>query len=207
MLHFAAVETSTLGLLKKLMSIDEFDGLRLVGGTALALQFGHRKSIDLDLFGKQTHETIELTNILNKVGDVQVIKDSPAIKIYSLNGIKVDFVNYPYAWSNDIISEEKLRLAHPEDIGAMKLAAITGRGSKKNFVDLYFLLKKYSLKELISFYQNKYHDGSVFLALKSLTYFEDADQDEDLNMLIETQWAQIKETILRVHGEYMSNLT
>jgi predicted nucleotidyltransferase component of viral defense system len=206
MLYFATVETDTLALLKRLMSIEEFDGLRLVGGTALALQYGHRKSIDIDLFGEQPLTTMDVSKLLNQVGKVQLIQDTPSIKVYTVNGIKVDFVNYPYGWLNDTISEEKIRFGHPEDIGAMKLAAITGRGSKKDFVDLYFLLKHYSLEELVNFYEKKYHDGSVFLVLKSLTYFNDADQDEDLNMLIDIDWSHVKETILKVHKKYMDNL-
>jgi predicted nucleotidyltransferase component of viral defense system len=206
MLYFATVETDTLALLKRLMSIEELFGLRLVGGTALALQYGHRKSVDIDLFGNQPLTTMDLTKLLNQVGEVQLIQDTPSIKVYSVNGIKVDLVNYPYGWFNDTILEETIRFGHPEDIGAMKLAAITGRGSKKDFVDLYFLLKHYSLEELVNFYEKKYHDGSVFLVLKSLTYFNDADQDEDLNMLIDIDWSHVKETILKVHKKYMDNL-
>ena len=83
--------------------------------------------------------------------------------MYSVNGIKVDFVNYPYGWFNDTILEEKIRFGHPEDIGAMKLAAITGRGSKKDFVDLYFLLKHYSLEELVNFYEKNITTDLFFL--------------------------------------------
>ncbi len=79
----------------------------------------------------------------------------------------------------------------------MKLAAITGRGSKKDFVDIYFLLKEYSLHEMLDFYNKKYFDGSEYLVLKSLTYFDDAEKDNGLEMLIDVTWATVKKKILK----------
>lgn len=88
-----------------------------------------------------------------------------------------------------------LRLAAIEDIAAMKMAAITGRGTKKDFIDIYYLLKRYSLPELLSFYQKKYHDGSLFLVLRSLVYFDDADNDPLPNIFSPLAWSEVKEEI------------
>jgi hypothetical protein len=82
------------------------------------------------------------------------------------------------------------------DIAAMKLNAIAGRGSKKDFIDLYFLLKEFSLAKLLSFYEKKYEDGSVFMVLKSLTYFEDADVQQQPKMFVEFNWELCKKTII-----------
>ena len=85
----------------------------------------------------------------------------------------------------------------------MKLAAIAGRGTKKDFVDLYFLLKEFSLKELLDFYSQKYNDGNIFMVLRSLNYFEDADKD-DIQMIKNVSWEDIKNNITEQHKEFLS---
>ncbi|HUX55748.1 MAG TPA: nucleotidyl transferase AbiEii/AbiGii toxin family protein [Bacteroidales bacterium] len=196
MLHYTAIDDSTLELLKELLAIPYFDNLYLVGGTSLALQIGHRKSIDLDLFGKIDADDISISQSLNSIGRTRLIKKTPNIQIYVVNDIKVDIVNYHYPWLDTPIGVDQLRLAGKRDIAAMKLGAIAGRGSRKDFVDLYFLLKEFSLKELLSFYNEKYNDGSSFLVLKSLTYFDDADTDPHPNMLKSTDWKEVKQSIV-----------
>ena len=195
MLHLSTINPSTLELLKELMSFDEFSGLRLVGGTALALQIGHRKSIDLDFFGKVNFDAIQTGELFSRFNSVEVIQKSGNINIFEINGVKVDFVNYSYPWLQDTIVFDGIRLAMEKDIAAMKIAAITGRGRKKDFVDLYFLLDKFNLKAIIDYYNKKYFDASTYLALKSLTYFDDADQDMKLDMLADIKWAEVKNTI------------
>lgn len=205
MLFYKTIDTQTLELLKGLLSVPAFSNLRLAGGTSLALQYGHRQSIDLDLFGVLTADEITISKELSGFGNLTIIKNSPNIHIYSLNGIKIDIVNYDYPWLETFIAEAGLRLAHEKDIGAMKLAAVTGRGTKKDFIDLYFLLSRFSLKDLITAYKAKYHDGSEFLVLKSLTYFDDAEKDAEPKMLIPVSWKLIKEKIILTHNEYFKN--
>ena len=206
MLHYETIDTETLELLKKIQEIPEFSKLRLVGGTSLALQIGHRKSIDLDLFGKIDCDEFTISNILNKMGNVRVLKKSENINIYLIDGIKVDIVNYPYLWLKDIIFEDTLKLARAEDVAAMKLSAITNRGTKKDFIDLFFLLKEYSLEELFDFYEKKYNDGSIFLVIKSLAYFDDADLEEMPNMCIPVNWGKVKNNITHVLNDYLKKI-
>ena len=195
MLYYKTVDAATLQLLKDLQSIDEFAELRLVDGTSLSLQIGHRKSIDLDLFGDINFEDLDVFEIFSGFGKVETIKRSKNINIFIINGVKVDFVNYSYPWLQDKMIEDKITLAQLEDIAAMKLAAITGRGSKKDFVDFYFLLKKYAFTQIIDFYNSKYTDASSYLAIKSLLYFDDADQDLPLDMVKEVRWEDVKKEI------------
>jgi len=191
MLYKSTVSESTFKLLEDLQSIEEFLKLRLVGGTSLALQIGHRISVDLDLFGE-----VEFDNqLFNDFDKVQVIKKSKNINIFEINNVKVDIVNYSYPWLDRELHIENIRLASLKDIAAMKIAAVTGRGSKKDFVDLFFLLKEFSFNEIISFYEQKYSDASIYLALKSLLYFDDADNEPPLNMIIEAPWQSVKEKI------------
>lgn len=203
MLHLSTIDASTLELLKALMKQSAFSGLRLAGGTALALQIGHRKSIDIDLFGAIDFELLQIQDLFAEFDSVKTIKRSKNINIFIINDVKVDFVNYSYPWLNDSIVEDNIRMAAINDIAAMKLAAITGRGSKKDFVDIYFLLQHYSLEALLKMYGAKYYDGSAFLVLKSLTYFADAENEGDLKMLINTPWESMKQKLKQEVEKYV----
>lgn len=205
MLYRQTVNPELLELLNELMADELFSDFLLVGGTGLALQIGHRHSIDIDLFGKKDLVEIEISAFLNKLGEVQILKKSKNILIYSINGIKVDFVNYSYPWVSAPIVVENIRLASKEDIGAMKLNAISGRGSKKDFIDLYFLLQEFSIKDMFGFFNEKYPDGSQFLVLKSLTYFGDADLDEMPKMSKEIDWDEVKLEISREAKKFLSD--
>lgn len=175
MLQTKSVVPELMELLKKLMDENIFSNFNLVGGTALALQMGHRNSIDIDLFGMEEINSDLFLDKLSEFGNVKITKGSKNILITKVNEIKVDFVNYKYPLLREKLVIDSIRMLSFEDIAAMKLNAIAGRGSKKDFIDLYFLLKEFTLKEIISFYEQKYNDGSVFMVIKSLTYFSDAD--------------------------------
>ena len=197
MLYRKNVDAKLLELLKSVMQSETFKGFNLVGGTALALQIGHRISVDIDLFGNAEINELEFAQELSQMGTLKVLKKSKNIIIYTINGLKVDFVNYHYPLLKKINIVDSIRLASLEDISAMKLNAISGRGSKKDFIDLYFLLENFSLKEMIDFYAKKYHDGSTFLVLKSLVYFEDADKEEMPVMIKIVSWMDVKNTVKR----------
>ena len=206
MLYYETIDAATLELLRKLMAIPLFSSLRLAGGTSLALQYGHRKSIDIDLFGNIDIDRDSLSQALSETGEVKLVNSRTNIHVYTINGVKVDIVNYPYPWIDELINQDGLRLASAKDIGAMKLAAITGRGTKKDFIDLYELLKHYTLAELMKFYEQKYPDGSLFFVLKSLVYFEDAEAEITPFLLKEYSWENVKEYIRKAHIEYMKNI-
>ncbi len=207
MLFYNTVDSKTLELLKQLQSEPILKNLRLVGGTSLALQLGHRISVDIDLFGNIEGDEHELTEVLRKFDEVKTLKNSKNIHIYLINGIKVDLVNYSYPWLQDDLTIEGIKLASREDIAAMKLAAVTGRGSKKDFFDINLLLLEFSLAQMLTFYNTKYADGSEFLVLKSLCYFDDADQEEDPVMLSAISWEEIKTSITGIHKAYMESLS
>ena len=204
-LQYHTVEQSTLGVLKSLLGLKELKDARLVGGTALALLLGHRNSVDLDLFG--TIDLVDLvnSNTLEKVGQQTIIRNSPSIITSLINSVKVDFVNYQYPWLEDALNIEGIRIGGLQDIGAMKLAAITGRGTRKDFIDLFFLLKQFSLKELLEFFTTKYKDGSPYLVLKSLTYFDDAESDNIPVMHKKADWGKVKTDIIKAVNNYLKN--
>lgn len=206
MLYQQTVSPKLLEILNAMMNNPYFGEFYLVGGTSLALQIGHRESIDIDLFGHKELEELELSDFLSDLGKVQILKKSKNILIYTIDGIKVDLVNYRYPWLYPSLNLENLRMADQRDIAAMKLNAISGRGSKKDFIDLYFLLTKYSLSEMIGYYNKKFEDGSEFLVLKSLTYFDDADLDETPKMYNPIDWDEIKLSIKKEVRSYMDSI-
>lgn len=195
MLSYHTIEPYTLELLKKLSNKDFLSETRLVGGTALALQYGHRMSIDLDFFGSIDSDAVDLKMQLRDMGKLSVIKESKNINIFLLDGIKIDIINYPYPWIDDAVKEDNIVLASPQDIAAMKINAIEGRGSKKDFIDIYFLLQHYSMQEILGFYAKKYPEYSIFRALMSMTYFEDAENQFMPKMFVNIEWKEIKETL------------
>ncbi len=121
-----------------------------------------------------------------------------------INDVKIDIVSYPYALLRPILEIDGIRLLQPEDIIPMKLSAITRRGSKKDFWDLYFLLQKFTVKELLELYDLKFGDGGSFMVVKSMTYFEDAEKLPDPQKIIDADWEEIKNYIINAVKSSMS---
>ena len=162
--------------------LSEFKGdFYLAGGTGLALQIGHRDSIDFDFFCKQSFSTEELTRQLRNifsnhaVSVIQEEKDTLSVLIE--DRIKLSFFSYPYDLVKPLLDSEFFRLASLEDIGCMKLSAITSRSLLKDYVDLYFILKAIPLKHLLDLSTIKFPKINTALILKSLTYFGDITQE------------------------------
>ena len=197
MLSLQTIAPDTLELLKRIAALPQTQGLRLVGGTALALQYGHRQSIDLDFFGAVPGDREALIASLKQLGTLTILNASSKILQTTLNGIKVDFVDYRYYdWIDEPLREENIVLASPKDIAAMKVNAAINRGTKKDFVDIFVLLQHYSLAEILAFYRQKYPDYSEYRALLSLTYFEDAETQDMPKLFINNTWDEMKQTIV-----------
>ena len=197
MLSLQTIAPDTLELLKRIAALPQTQGLRLVGGTALALQYGHRQSIDLDFFGAVSEDREALLASLKQLGILTILNASSKILQTTLNGIKVDFVDYRYYdWIDEPLREEEIVLASPKDIAAMKVNAAINRGTKKDFVDIFVLLQHYSLAEILAFYRQKYPDYSEYRALLSLTYFEDAETQNMPKLFINNTWDEMKQTIV-----------
>lgn len=205
MLQLRTILPDTLELLKCLSSQPELSGMRLVGGTSLALQYGHRQSIDLDFFGHQPVSNEDILAMLKRVGDCQVLRTTSNVQQVVVDGVKVDVVNYScYDWIDAPVLEDDIVLASPKDIAALKVNAIEGRGTRKDFVDVYVLLQHYSLEQILEFYKQKYPEYSIFRALMSLTYFDDAEQLLMPTMFIDDSWEHMKEVIVAAVNEYQA---
>lgn len=196
MLQVKAIESNTLELLKTLSSKKYLNSFFLVGGTALALQIGHRLSIDLDFFTNADFDSDKLIIELQNDFNITILQKSQQTLISEVNGVKVDFIRFRYPLLNPIIEHECIKMASVEDIAAMKLDAICARGSKKDFYDLYYLLKKYDLKSLLQFFSHKYPHQTTFYVLRSIAYFEDAElQPEPLVFDKNITWDKVKKFI------------
>lgn len=205
MLQLRTILPDTLELLKCLSSQPELSGMRLVGGTSLALQYGHRQSIDLDFFGNQPVSNEDILAMLKRLGDCQVLRTTSNVQQVVVDGVKVDVVNYScYDWIDAPVLEDDIVLASPKDIAALKVNAIEGRGTRKDFVDVYVLLQHYSLEQILEFYKQKYPEYSIFRALMSLTYFDDAEQLLMPTMFIDDSWEHMKEVIVAAVNEYQA---
>jgi predicted nucleotidyltransferase component of viral defense system len=207
MLQLSAVEPGTLDCLNEVMNLDYLQNFYLVGGTALALQIGHRLSEDLDLF---TLESFDYQKLLDKLSQTflacEIVNESDNTLMVKLRGVKVDFIRYNYRLLQPVIVEENIRMWSKQDIAAMKLSAIAGRGAKKDFYDLYFLLQEFSIAELFDFYKQKYNQQQVFHLVRSIQYFDDAEGDIDPVVFNKLRWVEVKSFIEKSVNDYLRNI-
>ena len=211
MLQYRAVYPTTLELLRKLMFLPELQDFFLVGGTALALQLGHRISIDIDLFTQKDFNTRKLFIKLNKQFNISDLNEDTntlnfniAFPEKSNNIVKIDLIKYSYPLIKPVLEIDKIRLLTVEDIIPMKLSAVAGRGSKKDFYDIYYLLKSYSLEKMFELFKKKFPNINEFHILKSLTYFEDAELEPKPQMIKKTDWNIVKAKITDETNRYIN---
>lgn len=153
------------------------DNFYLAGGTSLALQIGHRDSADFDFFSEEDINTKELFERLREIFKehklLKIQEEPNTLTILIDESVKISFFTYKYKLIDKTITDENFTFASVADIGCMKLSAITGRASNKDYIDLYFILKFFSLSELLEKAHEKYPQLDSNLILKSLVYFED----------------------------------
>lgn len=202
MLHPATVEPATLELLTRLLQVSILEPFALAGGTNLALRFGHRLSVDLDLFTDQSFSEQELFDELLPVFPT-AIKTDEAKNTLSLfiEGVKVDLLAHRYPLIRPYTEESGIRFWSVEDLIAMKLGAVSGRGAKKDFWDLAELLNHFSLAEMLHFFTAKYANSDPGYVVRSLTYFDDAEPQADPITLNTATWPQVKQRVLEAVRE------
>lgn len=168
----------------------------LAGGSAAALHMGHRVSVDLDFFTPQEHYAAEpLTQQLSKIAPLRVQQQSPGTLVGLLGGVRISFFVYPYPLLMEPVELERCRIAHLLDIALMKLIAISQRGTKRDFVDLYFVCQHdLDLGDLLRQIPDKYATVSYpsYHLLRALVYFDDADKDASPQMLLPFDWGKVK---------------
>ena len=182
----------------------------LAGGSSLALQLGHRKSIDFDFFTEKELDLKKVKKLMQSIGVYKSESETPKTLVGEFNRIKFSLFHYPYKLIDETNQFGGINLANIRDIAAMKLAAITDRGTKKDYIDLYFLAKnKFSFEKMFVFYNKKYHifESNKLTLLKALQYFEDADNSDMPEMIAKTSWAEVKKflqkEVVRLANKYI----
>ena len=199
MLHTAAVEASTLGLLTRLMQDQRISDFQLAGGTNLALRLGHRKSIDLDLFTYQHFDAISLAEYLTQHYQFEKtdVRDEDTVKGY-IDDIKVDMIAHIYPPVDElVVLDHVIRMYGYRDIAAMKLAAVSDNGKRlKDFVDIAYLSSIMSLNQMLEAYALKYKNSSTLHAIRGLSYFDDIVFDVTIDLIHNSfSWKAIKKRL------------
>lgn len=175
-------------------------GFFLVGGTAVALHLGHRRSVDFDWFTLDIFEPLHVAQELRDEGIAFVTEDVAPNTLHGLvRGVQVSLIRHNYPLLGALRTwRDGIRIAARADLAAMKLAAVAQRGAKKDFVDIYALGQRgNSLRQMMRWYQEKYTIRNVAHLLRSLAYFDDADPERLPRMFWKVNWRTIKETIVR----------
>lgn len=202
MLQTATVAPSTLELLSKLQSETVLGSTRLVGGTALSLQIGHRKSDDLDLFSTETLDGLAVQELLvGKYGFIpSVITENTLIGF--IHGVKIDVIFHPFPWLEEALEEDGFRIAAKADIAAMKMQAIINSGKRpKDFVDIAFLSMYFSYNEIKQLLLKRYPAYDPLMADRAMVYFGDIDENliPEINMIgYEFDFGRIMKRIIKM---------
>ena len=207
MLHIETVEPRTLSLLNELMALPSLHSFSLVGGTALALRYGHRSSEDLDLFFHQKFDQLLVINSLETTFTDRFAykQQQTQFGIFCfIDDIKVDIVHFPHLPISAIEVVDGIRFYSNADIAAMKIQAILGRGKKKDFWDLFELLQHYSLQQIIDWHKQKYPSQMLAISIPhAITYFVDADDSETPVSFKKQTWESVKKGISSAVSDYL----
>ena len=209
MLHKETIGSDTLGLLIQLQKKDYLNHFYLAGGTALALQLGHRTSVDLDLFSDFSFDTAYVLENLSVDFEYKLFFSAKNTLKGSINNVQVDILAHRYPFVSSPVIIEDVAMVSTEDIIAMKLNAIAISGQRvKDFIDIYYLLKKYSLADMIGFYKSKYATFNEVNILKSLTWFDDVDQSGWPVLMLnpDLKWAEIAKKITLETKNYLEKI-
>lgn len=184
----------TVRAINKIGEVPIFQKAYLAGGTALALQVGHRISVDLDFFIREKFNETAVVEQLQNLESFSLEQYSPLTILGKIGETRMSLFFYKYGLLEDPQKFERIKLAGKKDIAAMKINALESRGTKRDFVDLFFLAKEFSLEEMFNFYNQKYGclDDHIYNIVKSLTYFEDAERNEMPRMIVNVSWDEVK---------------
>lgn len=191
------ISPQTFQLIQQLQNIPELKEFYLVGGTALALQLGHRNSIDIDLFTQKDFTAEEIENVLRDKYDFKATLSRKNTVLSSVNQIKTDFIKHDYPFIKPPEQEDGISFLGIEDIAAMKLHAIIQSGKRlKDFIDIYYLLEHFSMHQMVDLFIKKYAFSNQMIAMKAVNFFGDIDENIDPpNLLKPLKPGQIKKRI------------
>ena len=204
------LDTEQLNLLNRLSEIKEVtDSFYLAGGTALALQLGHRESYDLDFFNENKFDSERYERIIiNDFGGTinSISEDSVNGQI---NNISISFFLYPYKLLREFKKYLNIKIASIEDLVCMKCKAISQRNTKRDFYDIYEILKKMQPLELKNYLLEKFNvNGNSFYHLnRSFLFFEEAEKNADPVSLNGTSWEEVKNYFIKNQTKFLKTFS
>lgn len=187
---------SSLAVLSRIKFVSRYF---LAGGTACALHLGHRLSFDLDFFSPKPVEPRIIVANLKDLGELEVYQNDEGTFNGKFKQVKLSFFVYPYRLLYPFLEYSGVKLADLKDIACMKLDAISRRGTKRDFIDLFFICKQFELSYLLKLFEKKFQklNVPVWHVIKSLIYFEDAEKNDLPKMLQPVDWEEVKEFFQR----------
>lgn len=185
------------------------NGLYLAGGTALALQIGHRTSVDFDFYTPKKFKKGELFKHFKEVFSakysVKIIRDFDDTFEIDISDVHLSCFYYSYKLIEKSIEIEGVKIASVEDIAAMKMVAISQRGKRRDFVDMYYLIQKLELENILDLTEKKFQEFDIYSGLRGLLYFSDADQDREISRIKvfdrKLSWKKVKDYIQKKVSE------
>lgn len=191
----------------ELMEMPALQHFSLVGGTALSLLYGHRMSVDLDMFSDKPFENTDIVDALkNKFQDKFIMEEKPPrFGIFCfIDNVKVDLIRHPHPLIRLQLNIDNIRMFSTEDIIAMKVQAILGRAKKKDFWAVAELLHHFSILDFIQFHKEKYTTQNLLITVpQAITYFLDAEESEDPISLKKQSWDSVQAFIKKRVSEYL----
>lgn len=179
------ISPKTFLLIQGLQSLPELKDFFLVGGTSLALQLGHRNSIDIDLFTHNDFTADEIEELLRPKYTYTATLARKNTVLAVVNNIKTDFIKHAYPLILPPITEDGITFLSKEDIAAMKFHAIIQSGKRlKDFIDIYYLLQHFNMQQMIGFFTQKYSYSNPMIAMKAVNYFDEIDENMDSPKLL-----------------------
>ncbi len=197
--HSNVISASTESALSALRNAKLLDGFYLAGGTALALHYGHRLSLDLDFFAREHFDEEGLLVRLRDLPGFALMGKAPYTLHTTVGNTKVSFLGYAYSMLYPTSPFLGVAVADPRDLACMKVSALAGRGTKRDFIDLYVASQRLGLAPILDLFATKFAQTnySRLHLLKSLAFFADAEKDPMPHMLVDLDWDTVKQFFLR----------
>ena len=192
--HPETVTSTTRDTLRALRDRGMLEGMYLAGGTALALHFGHRLSVDLDFFSNDLFDADALLRRVEGMPAFSVVSIAPHTLHATIQETKVSFLGYPYPALFPFARFDDVPVADPRDIACMKVTAIVSRGTKRDFIDFYMACQQLGIVEILTWFGRKYATTGYnrLHILKSLTFFDDAEKDPMPHTLVPLAWEDVR---------------
>jgi len=209
-INWNILDKKRLKMLPQLEFLRKDFGFYLAGGTALALQIGHRTSVDFDFYSPRNFDPKEVFDSLKKeLRAIKSIRMADGTLVAQVKDVGMSFFRYEYPLIKPLMRIDYIDLLSIEDIAAMKLIAIVQRGVKRDFVDVYYVLKIIGLDKIIALTEKKYQAFNKYIGLRALTYFQDAEENKGnrkLELMEKINWDKIKKEIARIVNKYTLDL-